>query len=122
MKNPSYEDVCTGRTGHSEAVEVDYDPAQVTYEQLLGIFWESHDPTTMNRQGPDVGTQYRSAIYFHDTAQEASARGSKTLLEKSGVFKRPIVTEISRASDFYKAEDYHQQYFEKKGMKSCHLP
>lgn len=122
MKNPSYEDVCTGRTGHSEAVEVDYDPAQVTYEQLLGIFWESHDPTTMNRQGPDVGTQYRSAIYFHDAAQEASARGSKSLLEKSGVFKRPIVTEISPASDFYKAEDYHQQYFEKKGMKSCHLP
>lgn len=122
MKNPSYEDVCTGRTGHSEAVEVDYDPAQATYEQLLGIFWESHDPTTMNRQGPDVGTQYRSAIYFHDAAQEASARGSKTLLEKSGVFKRPIVTEISPASEFYKAEDYHQQYFEKKGMKSCHLP
>ncbi len=122
LKNPSYEDVCTGRTGHSEAVEVDYDPAQVTYEQLLGIFWESHDPTTLNRQGPDVGTQYRSAIYYHDAAQEASARGSKTLLEKSGVFKRPIVTEISPASEFYRAEDYHQQYFEKKGMKSCHMP
>lgn len=122
LKNPNYEDVCTGRTGHSEAVEVDYDPAQVTYEQLLGIFWESHDPTTLNRQGPDVGTQYRSAIYYHDAAQEASARGSKTLLEKSGVFKRPIVTEISPASEFYRAEDYHQQYFEKKGMKSCHMP
>jgi peptide-methionine (S)-S-oxide reductase len=122
LKNPTYEDVCSGRTGHAEAVEIDYDPAKVSYEQLLGIFWESHDPTTLNRQGPDVGTQYRSAIFYHDAAQEASARGSKTLLEKSGVFKRPIVTEISPAPEFYRAEEYHQQYFEKKGMKSCHLP
>lgn len=122
MKNPTYEDVCTGRTGHAEAVEVEYDPSEVSYEQLLGVFWESHDPTTLNRQGPDVGTQYRSAIFYHDAAQEASARGSKTLLDKSGVFNRPIVTEVLAAPEFYRAEDYHQQYFEKRGMKSCHLP
>ena len=122
MKNPAYEDVCTGRTGHAEAVEVEYDPSRVSYEQLLGVFWESHDPTTLNRQGSDVGTQYRSAIFFHDAAQEASARGSKTLLDKSGVFNRPIVTEVLAAPEFYRAEDYHQQYFEKRGMKSCHLP
>jgi len=122
LKNPTYEDVCTGRTGHAEGVEIDYDPAQVTYEQLLGIFWESHDPTTLNRQGPDIGTQYRSEIFYHDAAQEQSARGSKALLEKSGVFKRPIVTEIAPASEFFRAEEYHQQYFEKRGMKSCHLP
>lgn len=122
MKNPTYEDVCTGRTGHAEAVELEYDPSKVSYEQLLGVFWESHDPTTLNRQGPDVGTQYRSAIFFHDAAQEASARGSKTLLDKSGVFNRPIVTEVLAAPEFYRAEDYHQQYFEKRGMKSCHLP
>ena len=120
--NPAYEEVCTGRTGHAEAVEIDYDPAQVTFEQLLGIFWESHDPTTLNRQGPDVGTQYRSEIFFHDAAQEQSARASKALLEKSGVFKRPIVTGIAPAPEFFRAEDYHQQYFEKRGMKSCHLP
>jgi len=119
---PTYQEVCTGRTGHAEAVEIDYDPAQVTYEQLLGIFWESHDPTTLDRQGPDVGTQYRSAIFYHDKAQEQSASGSKALLEKSGVFKRPIVTEIQPATEFFRAEEYHQQYFEKKGMKSCHLP
>lgn len=122
MKNPTYEDVCTGRTGHAEAVEVEYDPSKVSYEQLLGVFWESHDPTTVNRQGPDVGTQYRSAIYYHDAGQEASASGSKTLLDKSGVFNRPIVTEVLAAPEFYRAEDYHQQYFEKRGMKSCHLP
>jgi len=121
-QNPSYEDVCTGRTGHAEAVEVDYDPAQVSYEQLVGIFWESHDPTTLNRQGPDVGTQYRSAIFYHDAAQEASARASKSLLEKSGVFKRPIVTEIAPAPEFFRAEEYHQQYFQKKGVKACHMP
>jgi peptide-methionine (S)-S-oxide reductase len=102
-------------------VEVDFDPAVVSYEQLLSVFWQSHDPTTMNRQGPDVGTQYRSAIFFHDAAQEASARGSKAVLEKMNVFKRPIVTEIAAATDFYRAEDYHQQYLEKRGAKSCHI-
>jgi len=120
-KNPTYQDVCSGRTGHAEAVEVDFDPTVVSYEQLLSVFWQSHDPTTMNRQGPDVGTQYRSAIFFHDAAQEASARGSKAVLEKMNVFKRPIVTEIVAAADFYRAEDYHQQYLEKRGAKSCHI-
>jgi len=121
LKNPTYGDVCSGRTGHAEAVEVDFDPAVVSYEQLLSVFWQSHDPTTMNRQGPDVGTQYRSAIFFHDAAQEAAARGSKAVLEKMNVFKRPIVTEIAAATDFYRAEDYHQQYLEKRGAKSCHF-
>jgi len=121
LKNPTYEDVCSGRTGHAEAVEVDFDPAVVSYEQLLSVFWQSHDPTTLNRQGPDVGTQYRSAIFFHDAAQEATARGSKAALEKMKVFKRPIVTEVVAASDFYRAEDYHQQYLEKRGAKSCHF-
>jgi peptide-methionine (S)-S-oxide reductase len=121
-KNPSYKDVCTGRTGHAEAVEVEFDPAQVSYLELLATFWKSHDPTTVNRQGPAVGTQYRSAIYFHDAEQEAAAHDSKAVLEKTGVFKRPIVTEITPASEFYRAEDYHQQYFEKQGIKACHLP
>ena len=120
-QSPSYKEVCTGRTGHAEAVEVEFDPKQVSYDQLLNVFWENHDPTTPNRQGPDVGTQYRSAIFFADAAQEAAARTSKTALEKSGKFKRPIVTEITAASPFYRAEDYHQQYFEKQGIKSCHI-
>ena len=120
-KNPTYQDVCNGHTGHAEAVEVEFDPAVVSYEQLLSVFWQSHDPTTLNRQGPDLGTQYRSAIYFHDSAQEVSARGSKAVLEKMKVFKRPIVTEIAPATDFYRAEDYHQQYLEKRGAKTCHL-
>ena len=120
-KNPSYKDVCTGKTGHAEAVEVEFDPKQVSYEQLLSAFWQSHDPTTVNRQGPDVGTQYRSAIFFHDAEQEAAARGSKEALERSGVFKRPIATQIEPAKEFYKAEEYHQQYFEKNGIKSCHI-
>jgi len=117
--NPSYEDVCTGRTGHAEAVEIEYDPARVRYEDLLEVFWASHDPTTPNRQGPDVGTQYRSAIFFHDAEQEAAARASKERLEKSGRFKRPIVTEIVAAGPFYKAEEYHQKYFEKHGLHGC---
>lgn len=121
-KNPSYKEVCTGRTGHAEAVEVEFDPAQVSYLELLKTFWTSHDPTTMNRQGPDIGTQYRSAIFYHDAQQEAEARDSKTMLEKQGAFKRPIVTQILPATDFYRAEDYHQQYFEKQGIRSCHLP
>jgi peptide-methionine (S)-S-oxide reductase len=120
-KNPTYEEVCSHTTGHAEAVEVEFDPAKVSYLQLLSVFWQSHDPTTLNRQGPDVGTQYRSAIFYHDAQQEADARASKETLEKAKVFKRPIVTEISPASEFYRAEDYHQQYFEKRGMKSCHL-
>jgi peptide-methionine (S)-S-oxide reductase len=117
--NPSYEDVCSGRTGHAEAVEVEFDPARVSYEDLLKIFWTSHDPTTPNRQGPDVGTQYRSAIFFHDAAQEVAARASKEQLEKSGRLKRPIVTEIVAAGPFYRAEEYHQKYFAKHGLHGC---
>jgi peptide-methionine (S)-S-oxide reductase len=119
VANPSYQDVCTGRTGHAEAVEIDFDPDKVRYEDLLEVFWASHDPTTPNRQGPDVGTQYRSAIFFHDAAQEAAARASQERLEKSGHFHRPIVTEIVAAGPFYKAEEYHQRYFEKHGMHGC---
>jgi peptide-methionine (S)-S-oxide reductase len=120
-KSPTYKEVCTGRTGHAEAVEVEFDPGKISYLELLAIFWKSHDPTTPNRQGPDVGTQYRSAIFYHDPQQEEEARSSKAELEKKGVFKRPIVTEITAASEFYRAEDYHQQYFEKQGVKSCHI-
>jgi peptide-methionine (S)-S-oxide reductase len=119
--NPSYHDVCTGRTGHAEVVEVTYDPARVSYEDLLRVFWENHNPTTLNRQGWDVGTQYRSAIYFHDAKQEAAARASKEQLEKSGKYRKPIVTEVTSASPFYMAEDYHQQYLEKRGLSSCHI-
>ena len=119
--NPSYKDVCTGTTGHAEAVEVEFNPAEVSYLELLAAFWKSHDPTTLNRQGPDVGTQYRSAIFFHDAEQEAEARDSKAVLEKQGVFKRPIVTQILPAAPFYRAEEYHQQYFEKQGIRSCHI-
>jgi peptide-methionine (S)-S-oxide reductase len=119
VADPSYEDVCTGRTGHAEAVEIEYDPARVRYEDLLEVFWASHDPTTPNRQGPDVGTQYRSAIFFHDAEQEKAARASREKIEKSGRFKRPIVTEIVAAGPFYKAEEYHQRYFEKHGLHGC---
>jgi peptide-methionine (S)-S-oxide reductase len=121
LKNPTYQDVCSGRTGHAEALEVEFDPARVSYLELLAVFWKSHDPTTMNRQGPDVGTQYRSAIFFHDAEQEKDARESKAILEKTGIFKRPIVTEITAATEFYRAEDYHQRYFERRGIRSCHL-
>jgi peptide-methionine (S)-S-oxide reductase len=110
-ENPAYEDVCTGRTGHAEVVEVEYDPFRVSYEELLEMFWDNHDPTTPNRQGPDIGTQYRSAIFFHTPEQEAAARASKKKVQ--GRFKNPIVTEITPASKFYRAEEYHQRYFEK---------
>jgi peptide-methionine (S)-S-oxide reductase len=121
-KNPTYKEVCTDRTGHAEAVEVQFDPNQVSYRELLALFFQSHDPTTLNRQGPDFGSQYRSAIFFHDAEQEKEAREAKGALEKAGVFKRPIVTQIVAAPEFYRAEDYHQQYFEKQGIRSCHLP
>ncbi|MDQ2730782.1 MAG: peptide-methionine (S)-S-oxide reductase MsrA [Armatimonadota bacterium] len=121
LKNPTYRDVCSGRTGHAEVVEVVYDPAQVSYDDLLKIFWEEHDPTTLNRQGPDVGTQYRSAIFYHSPEQQASATASKAKLQASGLHKRPIVTEITPASDFYEAEEYHQQYLEKRGAVSCRV-
>ena len=116
-KSPNYKEVCTGRTGHAEAVEVEFDPEQVSYLELLAVFWKSHDPTTVNRQGPDVGTQYRSAIFYHDAEQEEEARASKSVLEKDYVFKKPIVT----AGEFYRAEEYHQQYFEKTGDRACYI-
>ncbi len=121
LEDPSYEEVCTGRTGHAEVVQVEYDPSRVSFERLLEVFWESHDPTTLNRQGPDVGTQYRSAVFFHDEEQEIVASASKERVHASGQFRRPIVTEISRATPFYLAEDYHQQYLAKRGRSSCHL-
>lgn len=121
VPNPTYEDVCTDETGHAEVVEVDYDPKVVPYDRLLDVFWESHDPTQRNRQGPDVGTQYRSAIFFHDAEQEKAARASKERLAASGKFARPIVTEISPAQPFWRAEEYHQRYFEKRGGGSCHV-
>ena len=119
--NPSYEDVCTDNTGHAEAIEITYDPTKVSYEQLLNVFWENHDPTTLNRQGPDWGTQYRSAIFFHSPDQESAAKSSKEELDHSGRFPNKIVTEILPAATFYPAEDYHQQYLEKRGMASCHI-
>jgi peptide-methionine (S)-S-oxide reductase len=121
LENPTYENVCSGRTGHAEVVEVDYDPAKVSYEQLLDVFWENHDPTTLNRQGPDVGEQYRSAIFFYTPEQQAAAIASKAGREKSGQYKRPIVTEITPASAFYRAEEYHQRYLEKHGLAHCRI-
>jgi peptide-methionine (S)-S-oxide reductase len=114
--NPTYEDVCSGRTGHAEAVRIEFDPAQVSYEQLLEVFWNIHDPTTPDRQGPDVGSQYRSAVFFHTPEQEAAARASREKLERSGHYANPIVTEITPAPDFYPAEEYHQRYYEKEGL------
>lgn len=119
VENPTYEQVCTDRTGHAEAVEVEFDPSEIRYEDLLRVFWDIHDPTTPNRQGPDIGSQYRSAIFFHGPAQEQAAQASKRALEQSGRFRRPIVTEIVPAPTFYPAEDYHQQYYEKRGGGSC---
>lgn len=122
IEHPTYQDVCTGRTEHAEVVEVEYDPKVVSYEQLLAIFWQIHDPTTLNRQGPDVGSQYRSIILYLDQDQEQKAKRSKELLEDSKKFKKAVVTEIQPATSFYKAEDYHQQYFEKRGMEGgCHI-
>jgi peptide-methionine (S)-S-oxide reductase len=121
LANPSYEDVCSDRTGHAEAVEVEYDPSRVSYDDLLRVFWENHDPTTPNRQGPDVGSQYRSAIFFHTPEQEAAARASKEALDRSGKYRRPIVTEITPAAAFWRAEYYHQQYLEKRGLAHCRI-
>ncbi|HYA38467.1 MAG TPA: peptide-methionine (S)-S-oxide reductase MsrA [Candidatus Methylomirabilis sp.] len=118
--NPTYADVCSDTTGHAEVVQVSYDPAQVNFEQLLDVFWKIHDPTTPNRQGADVGSQYRSVIFCHTAAQEAAARTAKAKLEKSGRFHQPVVTEIVPAAPFYKAEDYHQRYLEKRGQTKRH--
>ena len=119
MKNPTYRDVCTDRTGHAEVVEVEYEPEKISYEDLLKVFWANHDPTTLNRQGPDVGTQYRSVIFYHTPEQQVAALASKEKLEKSGRYRRPVVTEIVPATSFYRAEEYHQQYLEKRGLSSC---
>ncbi|HOP80935.1 MAG TPA: peptide-methionine (S)-S-oxide reductase MsrA [Armatimonadota bacterium] len=119
-KNPSYKEVCTDKTGHAEVVMVEYDSAEVSYEQLLEVFWNIHDPTQVNRQGVDVGSQYRSAIFYHTPEQKAAAEASKEQLQSSGKFKAPIATEIVSATDYYLAEEYHQQYLEKKGLPSCH--
>jgi len=121
LDDPTYRDVCSGRTGHAEAVEVTYDPALVSYDQLLNVFWETHNPTTLNRQGPDIGPQYRSAIFFQNPQQEEAARASKEKLQHSGKYKRDIVTEIAPASRFWEAEEYHQRYFEKQGISHCRV-
>ena len=120
-QNPTYKEVCTDATGHAEVVQVEYDPAEVSYDRLLGVFWVSHDPTQRNRQGPDVGTQYRTVIFFHTPEQEKAARQSKAALEASGRFHRPIATEILPAPEFWLAEDYHQQYLEKRGLSHCRI-
>jgi peptide-methionine (S)-S-oxide reductase len=121
MDNPTYRDVCTDRTGHAEVVEVDFDPSVVSYDRLLDVFWNAHDPTQVNRQGPDVGTQYRSVIFTHSPEQEAAARASRDRLDQSGRFRRPIATQIEPARRFWRAEDYHQQYLAKRGLGSCHV-
>ncbi len=119
FENPTYRDVCSGTTGHAEVVEIEYDPSQVSYDELLVLFWSIHDPTTLNRQGPDLGAQYRSAIFFHDAEQQAAALASKRKLELSGKHQQPIVTEITLASTFYRAEEYHQQYLKKQTRSRC---
>jgi len=116
LENPTYEDVCTGQTGHAEAIQVEYDPSVVSYDEILEVFWSSHDPTTLNRQGPDVGEQYRSAIFFHSVEQEVAARASKERLQNSGMYEKNVVTQIVPASQFYKAEEYHQKYYAKCGL------
>ena len=116
LPNPTYEQVCTDKTGHAESVEVEYDPDEISFEELLDVFWANHNPTTLNRQGPDVGIQYRSAIFYHDQRQKEIAERSKQVLEESGKYDGPVVTEIVPASTFYKAEEYHQKYFKKHGF------
>ncbi|MCX5800795.1 MAG: bifunctional methionine sulfoxide reductase B/A protein [Candidatus Eisenbacteria bacterium] len=121
LQDPSYEDVCSDSTGHAEAVEIEFSPAKISYEKLLEVFWKMHDPTTMNQQGPDFGSQYRSAIFFHDKNQEAAAVASKEKLEESGALRGKIVTQIVPATEFYPAEEYHQQYLKKRGQASCEM-
>lgn len=118
-ESPTYEDVCSHTTGHAEVVQVEFDPAIVSYDHLLDVFWSNHNPTTLNRQGPDVGDQYRSVIFYHSPGQKAAAEASKERLEKSGRHKQPIVTSIQPAPTFYRAEDYHQRYLEKRGLSHC---
>jgi peptide-methionine (S)-S-oxide reductase len=120
VDQPTYRMVCSGKSGHAEVVQVEYDPARVSFEKLVELFWQIHDPTTLNRQGPDIGTQYRSVIFYSDERERAAAEESKRRLDESGKFRRPIVTEIVPAAEFYPAEDYHQRYYEKMGIApSC---
>lgn len=119
QENPTYQDVCTDKTGHAEVVQVEFDPSQVSYDELLNVFWSNHNPTTRNRQGPDVGTQYRSVIFYHSPEQQASANASKEKLEKSGRFTRPIVTQVEPTPAFWRAEEYHQRYLQKRGQSRC---
>ena len=118
---PTYEQVCTNSTGHAEAVKVVFDPVQISYDELLKVFWENHDPTQLNRQGPDTGTQYRTVIFYYTPEQKAAAEKSKAALQASGRFRRSIATEIVPAAPFYRAEEYHQQYLAKRGLGSCHI-
>ena len=118
-ENATYAQVCAGTTGHAEVVQVQFDPSVVTYEALLDVFWQCHDPTQLNRQGPDTGTQYRSVIFYHDANQEEAARASLAALESSGQYPNPIVTQIAAARPFWRAEEYHQQYLQKRGLGSC---
>lgn len=120
-ENPTYRDVCSHTTGHAEVVRVEYDPERVSYDTLLSVFWENHDPTQLNRQGPDVGDQYRSVIFYQTPEQQAAALASKERLEQAGTFRKPIVTQIVPAETFYPAEEYHQQYLEKRGLSTCHI-
>ena len=121
VDNPTYEDVCTGKTGHTEVVKVEYDPAKVSYTDLLDVFWSCHDPTQHNRQGPDIGYQYRSVIFYHTHEQEIAARESKKQIDESGKFQRPIATVIEPAAPFWRAEEYHQRYLEKRGLAQCRI-
>jgi peptide-methionine (S)-S-oxide reductase len=121
-ERPTYRDVCTGTTGHAEAVQITFDPSRISYEQLLDAFWSLHDPTQVNRQGPDVGSQYRSVIFVHNPRQEDAARASRSALDASDSLSRPVATEIEPAGPFWRAEEYHQQYLAKRGMGSCHVP
>lgn len=121
LEDPTYRDVCSGATGHAEVVEIEFDPSRLSYEDLLQTFWDNHDPTTLNRQGPDVGSQYRSAAFFHSPQQQAVAEASKEAIERSGRYSRPVVTEITAVSTFYRAEEYHQQYLEKQGLEHCSI-
>ena len=121
VANPTYKDVCTDETGHAEVVQVTFDPVKVSYEKLLDAFWQMHDPTQVNRQGPDYGSQYRSAIFFHSPEQKAAAKKSKAALEANGKLRRPVATEITAAGTFWRAEEYHQKYLEKRGATSCHI-
>ena len=118
-ENPTYEDVCTDETGHAEVVQVEFDPAQVSYEKLLEVFWRNHDPTTRDRQGPDVGSQYRSVVFYHTPEQQRAAEAFKSKLDQDNHFSRPIVTGIEPAPTFYRAEEYHQQYLAKRGRAHC---